>query len=197
MREVKMELTESKCCSSRIAFFYLFLLFASFSSAQNIQEKKDSFLQEIEQLASKPLPIIDSTSFDSFIDEDDYKEVDSDALKLAEVYSNWNEKGYNFRAIRAYKINLSNNFYSVVVTVLKGDNEMESILINYDLTGNPIASEMVSYDEIAEGWTRYTSMIEKNQISRTYYIWASEEDFPVMEVSFIKIAPNGEFSAKK
>lgn len=176
---------------------YLFLFVAPFSFAQHDSERNNTFHKELNQLKLFVPPLIDSTSFDSFIDEDNYMELNSTVFKLSEVYSNWYNKEYNYRAIYAYQIRLSEQFYSIVVTVLRGDNEMESILINYDLKGNLIASEMVSYDEIAEGWTRYTATIEMNQIIRTYYIWASEEDFPVMEVSFIKIAANGEFLIEK
>lgn len=151
-----------------------------------------TFLKEaLLQLQRKDVPLIDSTSFDSFIDIDDYKTIDADLFMLPKIYKNWHSKNYRMRTINAYRLNLSENFYTAVITVLINDTEMETQLINYDLKGNIMGSQMVSYDEIAEGWSRYTSTIEKEKIIRSYYMSPNEDDLPVMEVSFIKIKPNG------
>ncbi|WP_346237155.1 hypothetical protein ABDK00_012010 [Niabella insulamsoli] len=151
-----------------------------------------TFLKEaLLKLPLKTVPLIDSTSFDSFIDIDDYKPIDADLFMLPKIYKNWHSKNYRICTINAYRLHLSENFHTVVATVLKADFEMETRLINYDLKGNIMGSQMVSYDEISEGWRRYTSTIEKKKIIRSYYMSPNEDDVPVMEVNFIKIKPNG------
>lgn len=191
-----MKLKPAKILFSRTALCGLFslVMFSTLSQSGTKKNVENVFSNAIQLLPSKAIPTVDSTSFDSFIDEDDYKIVDTDALQLDRIFPAWNSEGYHFRAIHAYQIYLSHSFISIVVTVLKGDNEMESLLINYDPDGNMIDFEMVSYDEIAEGWTRYTSMIEKNLLTRTYYIWSSEDSFPIMEVSLLSINSDGTFS---
>jgi len=54
----------------------------------------------------------------------------------------------------SYKVNLSQNFYTVVVTYWVGKYEMESTLINYDMQGNVIDHQLVAYDETGKGQTR-------------------------------------------
>lgn len=56
-------------------------------------------------------------------------------------------------------------FHTVVITIKKGDNEMESRLINYDLDGNIIDSKVMAYDEIAEGMSMTNSKIERGKIT--------------------------------
>jgi hypothetical protein len=162
-------------------------------TAVNVFENTDnveSFSNIISKIKTQSLPLIETTNFDTFIDEDDYNLVDVKALKLENIYKNFNKKGYNFRAIRSYKIELSKHFYSAVVTIIKGENEMESVLINYDLKGQIIDSEVVSYDEIAEGWLKIESKIEKNRITTNYISWVGETK--KVETSIISIEENGQ-----
>lgn len=180
-----------KLCMICVVFSSSLPAFSQDTKAKNIQA---DFIREFNNLPSLPIPRIDSTSFDSFIDPDDYKNVNAEAFKLADVFLQWHFEGFQFRPIRAYRIHLSDLFYSVAVTVRKGDAEMVTQLINYDLNGKVIDSEMISYDEIAEAMTRYTSLIEPTKIVRTYYIWSNPEEFPVMEVTHIHIDKNGKFT---
>jgi len=154
-------------------------------------DENTNFKEVLQKLKLKSVPLIDSTSFDSFIDEEDYKTINTEALKLVKVYKNWNNPNYNYRAIDAYRLNLSKDFYTVVVTVLLGDNELENRLINYELNGSIITSEIVAYDEIAEGWTRYQSKIEAKKITIKYHVLVSDDDASQMEINTLRIEPNG------
>ncbi len=154
-------------------------------------DENTNFKEVLQKLKLKSVPLIDSTSFDSFIDEEDYKTINTEALKLVKVYKNWNNPNYNYRAIDAYRLNLSNKFYTVVVSVLLGDNELENRLINYDLNGSIITSEIVAYDEIAEGWTRYQSKIEAKRITIKYHVLVSDDAASQMEINTLKIEANG------
>ena len=154
-------------------------------------DENANFKEVLQKLKLKSVPLIDSTSFDSFIDEEDYKTINTEALKLVKIYKNWNNPNYNYRAIDAYRLNLSNKFYTVVVSVLLGDNELENRLINYDLNGSIITSEIVAYDEIAEGWTRYQSKIEAKKITIKYHVLVSDDAASQMEINTLKIEANG------
>jgi|TARA_R110002020_G_scaffold4110_1_gene18193 hypothetical protein len=135
-----------------------------------------SFAKALAALPNRSLPFTDDTSFDSFIEAEDYKEVAVEAFQLKTLYPNFDADGYNYRAIAAYRIIFSSAFHSVVITVKKGDNEMESVLINYDLSGNIIAHEVISYDEIAEGQFRITANVTKNSIEKSHVSWATGEE---------------------
>ena len=52
---------------------------------------------------------------------------------------------------------------------------MESILVNYDLQGQLIDSIVISYDEIAESWSRIESKVELNKVTITKTLWIEEK----------------------
>jgi len=146
-----------------------------------------TFKEEFLKLKQKNVPLIDSTSFDNLTDKVDYQKINTEALKLAKVYKNWEELKSNFRIIDAYRLKLSKDFYSVVITALQSNEEIESRLINYDLEGKVIASEMVAYDAKVQNWTSTKSKIEANRITSNYQFNVNKE------ISIIKIEPNGHF----
>ncbi len=138
---------------------------------ENEVSKDLSFKDVFNSLETKPLPLIESTTFDDFIEAEDYEIVDAKALKIDEIYPGFTEQTANFRAIRSYKIDISKEFYSVIVTILKGEHEMESVLINYSLNGQIIDSKIISYDEIAEGLSRIESRLTKNTLTINHIFW--------------------------
>lgn len=122
----------------------------------------------------RKLPYIETTNFDSFIDSDDYQEFDPSNLKLDKIYPDFYKE--NYKAIAKYKIVLNtHNFHSIVVTIKKGDHEMESILINYNLKGNIIDHKVIAYDEIAESLSRIESRISENRLTVNHIFWAEEK----------------------
>lgn len=129
----------------------------------------------LSSLKTKTLPVIETTNFDDFIEAEDFKNLDYKALSLEKIYPHFNEKGYNFRAISAYKLDISDQFYTLVVTIKKGNHEMESHLINYDFNESIINHQVVSYDEVAEGLSAIHSKITKNSITRNHYFYEEEE----------------------
>jgi len=140
------------------------------------KDKNFSFKKNINELKTKTVPLIDSTNFDTFIEEIKvYNKEEIGILQLKKIYPNYYKEGYNYRAIPNYKMELSKNFHSIVITIFKGDNEMESVLINYDLEGNMIDSKVISYDEIAEGQSSIQSKIEYNQLTVNNIFWVDEK----------------------
>lgn len=188
-------------------FLYLIIILLIFCSCNNnIKEKKvetvevenaveaaaepskhttTTFKEEFLKLKLKNLPVIENSSFDSHTDKGDYQEVNTEALNLALVYKNWNILKSNYRIIDAYRLKLSKDFYTVVITAIQSDEEIESRLINYDIEGNIIASEMVAYNAKIQNWTSTKSKIEANRITINYHFKAGEE------TGIIRIEPNG------
>ncbi|PHS08591.1 MAG: hypothetical protein COA88_06405 [Kordia sp.] len=176
---------------------HILFLFVLISCSQNTKEKKEtivkakdvvdfvidspkkvddvSFDKIISEIKTKETPLIDSTNFDNFKEIDIYNKQEIEALKLEKVYPNFYKEGYNYKATASYKIEFSKEFHSIVLTILKGEHEMESVLINYDLNGNIIDSKVISYDEIAEGLFKIETKIEKNKITINYTEWTDEK----------------------
>ena len=129
------------------------------------------FDEVLAQTKTKKLPHIEATNFDSFIDEDDNEELNFKTFKLDQIYPDFNLNNNNFKAISAYTVPISDSFHTVVITVQKNENEMETVLINYDSTGEILAHKIASYDEIAEGWSQIVSRISENQLTVNRVFW--------------------------
>lgn len=190
-------------------FLHLILIVLVFCSCkQNIKEKKiesvevesaveaaaepskyttPTFKEEFLKLKLKSVPIVESSSFDNFTDKGNYQKINTEALKLTKVYKNWEILKSTYRVIDAYRLQLSKDFHTVMITALQSDEEIESRLINYDLEGNVITSEMVAYDSKKEDWMRTKSTIETNRITINYQYKVSKE------TGFVKIEANGKF----
>ncbi len=139
------------------------------------------FAEVIANIQTKKLPHIEDTNFDSFIDKDDYDKIDVKALKLDQIYPDFNTEGYNYRVIARYKVPVSNNFHTLVTTVLKGDHEMETIIINYDTEGNIIDHKQVAFDEIAESMSRTVSRISENKLVVNKIFWGNIREVEKIE----------------
>jgi hypothetical protein len=124
-------------------------------------------LSEIWQsLPLKQLPIIDSTSFDIVKVNKEFNAEQLKSLQIEAIYPNFHKEKSLFKISPSYKINLSKEFYTIVINVFKGDDELETILINYDTSNeNLIDFKIIAYDEIAEGWSRKFSEIDKISIT--------------------------------
>lgn len=130
---------------------------------------KDNFQKEFKNIwQSLPLqniPVIDTTNFDNIKKGKELNTEEIVLLELNKIYPNIGKEGYDFRIQPSYKIKLSTNFYTIILTVFKGDHELESVLINYNLQAKLITHKTIAYDEIAEGWSRKHSKIEHNSIT--------------------------------
>lgn len=148
------------------------------------KSKASSFDEIFNAVEFKKLIIIDTTNFDNFHKTIFFNEQEVGSLQLQNIYPNFYKEGYNYKATPSYKIEMSENFQSIVLTVLKGEHEMESLLVNYDLAGEMVDYKIISYDEIAEGWSRIESKIEKNKVTVTTIHWIDEreEEAEVFEI---------------
>lgn len=149
------------------------------------------FKNIIENAVIKSQPIIDTTDFDNFTATKYLNKKEVTTLKLEEIYPDFYKETHNFKAVPSYKIEISKDFYSLVVVILKGENEMESILINYGENRNIIDYRIIAYDEIAEGMSKIESKIEQNKVTIDNIFWSEEkqvttEVFEIDEVGKIK-----------
>jgi len=139
------------------------------------------FNKIISQIATKRIPLIDDTNFDNFIERDFYDAKTRETLQLKKIYPNFDKEGYGYKTMPSYKIKISNAFHSIILTTFKGDHEMESVLINYDLNGNIIDYRVIAYDEIAESASRTESKIEKSKLTISDIIWFDEKKEEITE----------------
>ena len=100
----------------------------------------------------------------------------SEALKLDQIYPDFNNENHLFRLIAYYQVPLSNNFHTIVITLLKGEHEMKTVLINYDTGGSPIAHQEVAFDEVAEGMSRTVSRISENKLTVNKIFWGNTKE---------------------
>jgi len=183
---------------------------SSFMDAQAAAEAKDAvenavgkgaslsdFQKAITAMAERALPIIDATTFDNFIDEDDVNPIDDHALKIETLYPDFYKERAKYRAMASYKVTLSPNFHSVVVTYQLGEREMESSLINYDTDGNILDHQLIAYDEVADGnifdnqstakdeiaygLTRIKSRLSESAITTHHISWDSIKEIEEQE----------------
>lgn len=155
------------------------------AKADNPESDKYSFLSEYPY---KPVPFIDSTNFDNIKATKELTIEQRDLLHLDKIL------GENYSDIIqstqiSYRINLSDNFNTIVMSYELGEHELLSTLINYDADFKPISWKEISYDEIAEGVIRKHSNINKDNIlvSRINYY----DEVPDTIFTRFKIDKNG------
>lgn len=154
---------------------------------------ENSRLEEIiNDMELRKVPFIDSTNFDNFKKNNFLSKHDISVMQLEKIYPEFYINGYNYKSIPSYSISFSEKFHSVVLTTYKGEHEIESTLINYDLNGNLIDFLLISYDEIAEGWSRIESKIEKNKVTVTSTLWLEDKQ---VEVKIFEIDPEGKIKS--
>ncbi|MEN7547578.1 hypothetical protein AAG747_06655 [Rapidithrix thailandica] len=149
-------------------------------SSQN-ETQATSFQQLLSNVSSQKLPYTDSTNFDNFNKEDYLTKEQMRLLQLHKIYPEMDKEGFTLKAVLSYRLDLSVEYTTLVVIVFKGDHEMESQLINYDTQEQLIDHLTISYDEIAEGWSRKESLVGKEKITVTDILWMEEKQVEITE----------------
>ncbi len=161
----------------------------------------------INKIKEKKVPLIDSTNFDNFKSTDFYNAEQLKVLQIKKIYpeidneieyESTNKDGKppytyystkdDFKVASSYKLNISDKFTTIILTTYKGEHEIESSIINYDLKGNLIDFKVISYDEIAEGAFRIETKIEQTKLTISNIVWF---DGRVEEKEEFKIDQNG------
>lgn len=163
-------------------------------SAKKVEENS-SFHHEFNNLPLKKLPIIENTSFDNFIKIEGIKNINPVSFSLPLIYKNWYVKEYSFKAISAYRLQLSKDFYTAVIQISIGEKDMEHRLINYNLEGKVINSTRVAI--FTDGELEYTtskSKISQTEITMTNQFVNKDSDYREETHTVIKILPDGNLS---
>ena len=146
------------------------LIFASLNSCrkENSQSKKENKLEQniLGNYPEMSVPYIDSTSFDNF----DFKKKrlgndQVENLKLNEIFSNLNYSK-EAKIFIKQRIKLSDKFNSIVA-VCVSENEIYTVLVNYDNQLKVINYQEIAYDEIAESCQRKISEVSENKLKQT------------------------------
>lgn len=161
---------------------------------ENVIEEINSpeeFYHLWDSFPSKQLPLNETTNFDNIKKGKELNDQEIKTLLLNEIYLNFNKEGYHYQFYAAYKLELSKNFYTIVITVFKGEHELETILINYSLDEKLIAYKIIAYDEIAESQSRKFSKIDKINITITDEFYLEETK---TEITKFHINTSGELN---
>lgn len=149
------------------------------------------FNKIIKSIPLKNKPVIDTTSYNSTNPTKFLTKHAIETLQLTKIYPNFYKVDYNYKAKTSYKIKTQDALITIALTIHKGDNELESILINYSLDGNYIDHLVVAYDDLVEGYVRTTSKIEGDIIYKTNKTFFETED---EETWFWQINAEGTFT---
>ena len=147
-----------------------------------------TFKEEYFKLPLKSLPI------QAIISEDEKyeKNINPVAFNLPSIYEFWFDKNYNYQLISGYRLNLSNDFYTVILKIKIGEIDQEHLLINYDFDGKIIDSILVAI--FSDGEYEYSttiSTINQNEILITSNFFLKDSDEKEEMQRIIKISPDG------
>ena len=91
------------------------------------------------------------------------------------------------------RLNLSNNYYSIIVNYKGWDTEIFNFLINYDKHFKVISILETAYDEIAESASGSYSIIEENLV--THFYWNNLGEKYTKKIIY-DISKDGKFTEK-
>lgn len=122
-----------------------------------------NFKEVYQKFDLKQTPICDTTNFDTFKEVKLLEQSEVEMLELNMLYPEYVDQNVRFQP--AYRLGLSNDYITLVLHVLKGDHELESVLVNYSKDQMLLQHLVIAYDEIAEGWSRKYASIQNDVIT--------------------------------
>jgi len=125
-----------------------------------------SFLKEY---STKNLPVIDTTSFSNHVEGKLLTKKQQKKLGLNTIFGEKLDRNKNKVGI-SYLPKISNNYISIVYYFYIDNNELTSMLVNYNSDYKIINSQMLAYDEITDGLLKSTSTIYSDKIVLKEYI---------------------------
>ena len=131
----------------------------------------------------KDTPLKDTTNFDNFKSNNLLSKEQIKTLQLNKKI----KEGERF--IINYRLKLSDKFHTIVITYQLGDNQLYTVLFNYDLNYKIIDCVDIAFDEIAESFLRKESDISKSEIKIKDIDSSSGE--PQIKLIVCKIQENG------
>ncbi len=136
-----------------------------------IQAKIENDFKFLDAIQTKNLPLKDSTNFDTYPKINKLTVAQIKLLSLDKVIENKDVTNIFLN----YKVSLSSNFKTIVISYENGDSELMTTLINYNSKYEIIDFKQIAYDEIAESMLRTESEISKNSIVVSDINYADEQ----------------------
>jgi hypothetical protein len=162
----------------------------SLDSSKN-DVKKITDYQFLDKYSIKVVPHLDTTNFDNFKLRDSLSNEQIKLLQLDKIAS-----GDIINFWLNYRLSLASDYKTLVVSYMPDENELYTILINYNKDNNIIDFDTVAYDEIAESCMRTESVIKNDSIEVIKINYCSEDSGKPMKKTLIyTIASNGEIKA--
>lgn len=156
------------------------------TAADIAKEKEYQFL---EAYPIKEVSYTDSTDI-SFNSKKELSSKERDLLKIEKI-----TKDKLTRCIVNYRLNLSDNYKTVVYCVFPSENEIKSVLVNYDKDYNIIDHRVVAYDEVAEGLLNTYSIIQKSSIETVEQRFGEESN--AIDMKTFELTSEGKILAHK
>ena len=142
--------------------------------------------QSFPKIPTRSFPIVDSTNFDNYKDQDGIK----DDLFIQEIeFKKNNPDAENIRL--RYRLNYSDHYYSTVISYRSGEHELFTTLVNISETKKIIDQLVIAYDEIAESALRKISSIDQDKIVIEDWNYFNED--PINKVTKYEISKEGKF----
>jgi hypothetical protein len=156
----------------------------------NLGNQATQTFQFLENYPLRSLPLVDSTYFDNFKQS---AVLSVDQIKLLALEKIDADKDIQFSI--NYKLNLSPNFKSLVITYSPNDMELCTVLVNYTNSYSFVDCKMIAYDEIAESWEKTESLINSDKIEVTERNESSGS--LVLKKTIFEIKKDGKFKASQ
>ena len=174
-----------------LQLIYIFLLIGCFqnqngNNRNSVQLENFKISDLFKKIEFRAIPTIDSTNFDNFNKNEFFNKSVLKQLQIKKIYPDIDSEKIGIKVGASYKINLSDNFYSIVIFALVGEHEIESTLINYSLDYKLIDHIKISYDEIAEGAFRKECRIEKNKLKISNITWFDKKEEEILHYEITK-----------
>jgi len=158
----------------------------------NTELDTTALIDFIKSLKFRELPFYDSTNFDNSEDYELLKIDWIELLKLEQIYP------YELKIIDKIwireKLDISENFISLVIGFYPGEHELFTTLVNFSNDFYLIDFETIAYDEIAESCMRTESYLDKNKITKFETDYCYEQSTDTIEY---KIENTGEIIASR
>lgn len=158
-------------------------------TTSNTENSKNNNFSFLDNYKFENVPVKDSTNFDNYYPQKKLSEEQINLLDLNKIFIARKLTEFNNVSVR-YRLNLSKDFHTIIVSFQNGEHELFTVLANYSDHYSLIDWEYISYDEIAESQTRIESEISQNQITVIETNYYSE--FPETKTEYYKILKSGE-----
>jgi hypothetical protein len=160
-------------------------------TTQKPENTNDPLLSKFQLLE---LPHTDSTGYDKHENVVELSDEEAIKLKLASTIGT-KDIQYIKKFNAHYRINFSDDFYSLVFCYQYSENEYFSVLVNYAKNFELIDFKEITYDEVAEGLLRNTAVLSEGKIKLINTQFSEEGPVTIFEEYIV--GNDGQITLKK